>query len=279
MEHVRWSSHPALRRPVVIAAFEGWNDAGDAATLAARWMRTHWAPRPFAEIDPEDFFDFTATRPQVRQEDGRRVIDWPLTDATAGSTGSRDVVVVLGTEPQLRWRTFCDEIVGVATEVDAGFVVTMGALLAEVPHTRPTSVMATSEDARLSSTFSLGQSSYDGPTGIVGVLHEACARADLPSMSVWAAVPAYVPGAPSPKGALALVRHVASVLDTPIVPTDLEIASASYERQVSEVVADDDEMTEYVARLEERFDEEDGVTSPASLVEEVERFLREQPPN
>ena len=276
MEHLRWSSHPALRRPAVIAAFEGWNDAGDAATLAARWMRTQWAPRQFAEIDPEEFFDFTSARPQVRQEDGQRVIDWPLTDATAGSTGSRDVIIVLGTEPQLRWRTFCDEIVGLATEVDAGFVMTMGALLAEVPHTRPTSVMATSEDARLSSTFSLGRSSYEGPTGIVGVLHDACRRADIPSMSVWAAVPAYVPGAPSPKAALALVRRVAALLDASIVPTDLEIAAASYERQVTEVVADDEEMTDYVARLEERFDEEDGVTSPASLVEEVERFLRDQ---
>ena len=168
------------------------------------------------------------------------------------------------------------EIVELATEVDAGFVLTLGALLAEVPHTRPTSVMATSEDARLSSTFGLSQSSYEGPTGIVGVLHDACARAGLASMSVWAAVPAYVPAAPSPKGALALVRRVAELLDAPIAPTDLEIAAASYERQVSEVVADDDEMADYLARLEERYDDGDGVPSPASLVEEVERFLRDQ---
>jgi len=276
MEHLRWSSHPALRRPVVIAAFEGWNDAGDAASTAARWLRTHWAPRPFAELDPEDFFDFTATRPQVRQDDGKRTIDWPLADASAGSTGSRDVVVVVGTEPQLRWRTFCDQLVSLARDVDAGFVLTLGALLAEVPHTRPTSVMATSEDAVLASTFGIGRSAYEGPTGIVGILHDSCARADIPSMSIWAAVPAYVPGAPSPKGALALVRRVADLLDTPITPTDLEIASASYERQVTEVVIDDEEMTEYVSRLEERYDEEDGVPSPASLVEEVERFLRDQ---
>src|SRR5437763_494819 len=213
MEHLRWSSRPALRRPVVLAAFEGWNDAGDAASIAARWLRTQWAPRQFAELDAEEFFDFTSARPQVRQENGRRVIDWPSTDASAGSTGSRDVVVVVGTEPQLRWRTFCEEIVALASEVDAGFVVTMGALLAEVPHTRPTSVMATSEDARMASTFGLGRSSYEGPTGIVGVLHDACRRADMPSLSVWAAVPAYVPAAPSPKGALALVRRVAALLD------------------------------------------------------------------
>jgi proteasome assembly chaperone (PAC2) family protein len=279
MEHLRWSSRPALRRPVVIAAFEGWNDAGDAASLAARWLRTNWAPREFAELDAEEFFDFTVTRPHVRLEDGRRVVDWPTTEATAGRAGPHDIVVLIGTEPQLKWRTFCDAIVQLASEVDAGFVLTLGALLAEVPHTRPTSVMATSEDPELTARFGLGQSSYEGPTGIVGVLHQVCARAGLSSMSIWAAVPAYVPAAPSPKGALALVRHLASLLDVSITPTDLEIAAASYERQVTEVVVDDEEMTDYVSRLETRYDDEDGVPSPASLVEEVERFLRDQRPN
>src|SRR5215213_1870222 len=136
MEHLRWSSRPALQRPVVIAAFEGWNDAGDAASTAARWMRGRWAPRLFAEIDPEEFFDFTATRPQVRLEDGVRRIDWPLTDLSAGGDAGRDVVVVLGSEPQLRWRTFCEQVVTVAQDVGAELLVTLGALLAEVPHTR-----------------------------------------------------------------------------------------------------------------------------------------------
>jgi proteasome assembly chaperone (PAC2) family protein len=274
MEHLRWSSRPALRKPVVIAAFEGWNDAGDAASTAARWLRDRFAPRVFAEIDPEEFFDFTTTRPQVRIEDGVRRIDWPLTDLSAGAEGGRDVVVVLGSEPQLRWRTFCEQVVGVAEEVDAERLITLGALLAEVPHTRPTSVMATGDDP----SFGLTPSQYEGPTGIVGVLHEACERAGLPSASLWAAVSAYVPGAPSPKAALALVERVGELLELPIMATDLEIASASYERQVSEVVIDDEEMTDYVERLEARYDEDDGVTSPASLVEEVERFLRDQRP-
>jgi proteasome assembly chaperone (PAC2) family protein len=272
MEHLRWSSRPALQRPIVLAAFEGWNDAGDAASTAARWLRDRFAPRVFAEIDPEEFFDFTSTRPQVRIEDGVRRIDWPSTDISAGADAGRDLVVVIGTEPQLKWRTFCDQVVGVAREVGAAQLITLGALLAEVPHTRPTSVMATGTDA----TFGLEPSQYEGPTGIVGVLHDSCDRAGIPSASLWAAVSAYVPGAPSPKAALALVEKVGELLDIPIMATDLEIASASYERQVSEVVVDDEEMTEYVERLEERYDDEDGVPSPASLVEEVERFLRDQ---
>ena len=146
MEHLRWTSRPALRRPVVLAAFEGWNDAGDAASTAARWLRDRWAPRGFAEIDPEDFFDFTATRPHVELDDGERRIVWPITVVSAGSEGGRDLIVVLGAEPQLRWRTFTDQIVQVARETDAELVITLGALLAEVPHTRPTSVMATSSE-------------------------------------------------------------------------------------------------------------------------------------
>jgi predicted ATP-grasp superfamily ATP-dependent carboligase len=162
----------------------------------------------------------------------------------------------------------------VAREVGAELVITLGALLAEVPHTRPTSVMATGDDPDMG----LAISQYEGPTGIVGVLHDGCNQAGLKSASLWAAVSAYVPGAPSPKAALALIERVSDLLDIPVMVTDLEIAAASYERQVSEVVTDDEEMTEYVERLEERYDGEDGVPSPASLVEEVERFLRDQRP-
>jgi proteasome assembly chaperone (PAC2) family protein len=276
MEHVRWSSRPALRRPVLVTAFEGWNDAGDAASTAARWLRERWADRPFAEIDPEEFFDFTATRPQVRLVDGSRHIDWPLTDLTAGTIGDRDVVVLIGSEPQLRWRTYCAQVVGVARELQVELVITLGALLAEVPHTRPTSVVASTDDPGLAERIDATPSQYQGPTGIVGVLHDAFRRSGTPTASLWAAVSAYVPGAPSPKAALALIERVASLLDTSVVTTDLEIASAAYERQVSEVVADDEEMTEYLAGLEIQYDQEDGVPSPASLVEEVERFLREQ---
>lgn len=272
MEHLRWTARPTLRRPVVIAAFEGWNDAGDGATMAARWMRDRWAPKVFAEIDPEEFFDFTATRPQVVLDGDVRRIEWPRTEISAGGHSGRDLVVVLGSEPQLKWRTFCQQVIEVAEAVDAELLITLGALLAEVPHTRPTSVMATSSDA----TFELESSQYEGPTGIVGVLHAACQHAGIPSASMWAAVSAYVPGAPSPKAALALVERVGELLDLPVLATDLEIASAAYERQVTEVVIDDEEMTEYLERLEESYDVEDGV--PASLVEEVERFLRDQRP-
>ena len=277
MEHVRWTGRPALRRPVLIAAFEGWNDAGDAASTAARWLRERSGSQPFATIDPEDFFDFTSTRPQVRLEDGRRQIDWPCTDLAAGSIDGHDVAILLGSEPQLRWRTYSEQILGLAREVGAEMLVTLGALLAEVPHTRPTSVLTYTEDDALTSRFGATTSQYEGPTGIVGVLHDAFRDAGIPTISLWAAVSAYVPGAPSPKAALALVERTAELLGTSVNATDLEIASASYERQVSEVVADDEEMTDYLARLEEQFDEEDGVPSPSALVEEVERFLRDHP--
>ncbi|MBW3626906.1 MAG: PAC2 family protein [Actinobacteria bacterium] len=277
MDHVRWASRPRPDKPVVIAAFEGWNDAGDAATTAARWLRDRWAPDLLAEIDAEEFYDFTATRPRVQlTDDGNREIEWPANTFTVGSAGNVDTVVLLGNEPQLRWRTFCRQIVEVAEALDARLVLTLGALLAEVPHTRPTSVVGTAVDQELIDRLDLAPSTYEGPTGIVGVLQDACARAGLASASLWAAVPAYVPGAPSPKAALALVERTAEVLGVAAVATDLDIAAAAYERQVSEVVVDDDEMTEYVQGLEERFDSDEGVPS-ASLVEEVERFLRDHP--
>lgn len=278
MEHFRWTARPALRRPVVVVAFEGWNDAGDAATTAVRWLRDRLAPDEIAELDAEAFFDFTSTRPEVQIVDGARRIAWPSTTLSVGRLGDRDIVVILGTEPQLRWRTFCAAIVDAAKRLDAALVVTLGALIAEVPHTRPTSVMATSEDPLLGATYHVEQSSYEGPTGIVGVLHQASADAGLATMSLWAAVPAYVPGAPSPKAALAIVHRLGELMGLPLVTTDLEIASAAYERQVSDVVADDEEMTDYVARLELAYDEDDTAPAPTSLIREVEEFLRELPP-
>jgi len=277
MQHVRWARRPRLDRPFVVAAFEGWNDAGDAASTAARWMRTRWAPDAFAEIDAEEFFDFTSTRPQVRLTDGMtREVSWPSNAFSAGSTGGTDAVVLLGTEPQLRWRTFCDQVVDVARELDARLVLTLGALLAEVPHTRPTSVIGTAVDQELIQRLDLQRSSYEGPTGIVGVLQDACQRAGIRSASLWAAVPAYVPGAPSPKAALALVESTAELLGISVLTTDLEIAAASYERQVSEVVIDDEEMSEYVERLEERYESGEELPAVESLVEDIEKFLRDQ---
>jgi proteasome assembly chaperone (PAC2) family protein len=278
MEHVRWAAErPELHNPVLIAAFEGWNDAGDAATTAARWLGDRWAQEPLATIDGEDFYDFTSTRPMVRLEEGvTRVIDWPTFDLSWGREAGRDVIVLVGHEPHLKWRTFCDEVIGVANAMHVGFVLTLGALLSDVPHTKPTNTFGTATDQELIDRLGLLRSGYEGPTGIVGVLHNACNRAGLQSASLWAPVSAYVPAAPSPKAALALVRRAASVLDLGLVTTDLEIASAAYERQVSEVVENDEDMAEYVSELERRFEHERDVPSADDLVAEVERFLREQ---
>lgn len=279
MEHVRWSTRPTLRAPLVLAAFEGWSDAGDAASTAARYLAERWDLSPVADIDPEEFFDFTTTRPEVAiGDDGERRIDWPSTEVLAGSVdGAGDVIVVVGHEPQLRWRTFTEALTSMAQDQDARLCVTLGALLAEVPHTRPTPVVGTSNEAGSIGGVDLHESTYEGPTGIVGVLHDAWRRAGLRTASLWATVPSYVPGAPSPKAALALIERVSAMVGTAIVTTDLEIAAASYERQVSELVEADEETSTYVSSLEERLDEEPEILPSAeTIAEEVERFLRDQ---
>jgi proteasome assembly chaperone (PAC2) family protein len=281
-----------LRSPIVIAAFAGWNDAGEAASTAARHLADVWATREFATIDPEEFYDFSSTRPQVRLSDGvHREIVWPSNEFSASSVlnSDLDVVVLIGTEPQQRWRTFCEEVLGVATDLDARMLITMGALLAEVPHSRPVSVIGTAADGELIDRYGLQRSRYEGPTGIVGVLHDACGTAGRASLSLWAAVPAYVQGAPSPKASLALVERVADVLELAIPTTSLEIASAAYEREVDEVVNNDEDLTGYVNRLEtmvdsgqpfgdddDEDDDGDSADTVDDLVEELERFLRDQ---
>jgi proteasome assembly chaperone (PAC2) family protein len=280
MDHVRWTTRPPLHEPVVIAAFEGWNDAGDAATTAARYLVDRWDTDLVAEVDPEEFYDFTSTRPEVRlDDDGLREIVWPSTEIHAGTIPGteQDVLLIVGTEPQLRWRTYCAALTEVAQDHGARLCLTLGALLAEVPHTRPTPIVGTAYEPEVVAGMELQPSRYEGPTGIVGVLHDAWRGAGLRSASLWATVPAYVPGAPSPKAALALVERAAAMLQTWIPTTDLEIASASYERQVSELVDADEETATYVASLEERHDVEPGVLPTAdSIAEEVERFLRDQ---
>ena len=280
MPHRLSTAQPTLHQPVLVAAFEGWNDAGEAATFAARFLAERWGAEPFATIDPEEFFDFTSTRPHVQlDDDGLREIVWPATTLSSASVPDTelDVIFVIGSEPQLKWRTFCREIVEVATEYEARLVVSLGALLAEIPHSRPVSVVGTAYDGELVRRLGLTQSAYQGPTGIVGVLHDAFRRAGVPSASLWAAVPTYVPSAPSPKAALALVERIGQLLSIPMVTTDLEIAAASYERQIDELVADDDETAAYVARLEQAADEAPEIVEPqGDLIEEVERFLRDQ---
>ncbi len=282
LEHLRWISHPTLQAPLVLVAFEGWSDAGDAASSAVRFLAEAYETTPFATIDPEVFFDFSTTRPRVQlDDDQRRQVVWPETVLSAGTVAAtgQGLITVVGSEPQLRWRTFTQQVVGVAQLLGARMVVTFGALLAEVPHTRPVSVFGTADDEELGTQMGLLPSRYEGPTGITGVLQTACRDAGLRSAALWAAVPTYVPSAPSPKATLALTERAAQLFDLPVVTTELEIASASYERQVSELVSDDTETTEYVEHLEHRFDnnEQDPFADDEeSLVDEVERFLRDQ---
>lgn len=262
---------------MLVAAFGGWNDAGDAATGAVRYLVDHYDAERFAEVEAEDFFDFTATRPHVRIEDGdHREISWPSTELySATLPGGQDAVLVIGTEPHLRWKSFCDGLVGMAKTLGCRLVVTLGAMVAEVPHSRPVRVVGTVTDPDLRNELKLPPSTYEGPTGVVGVLTTASAAAGLSTASLWAAVPTYVPSAPSPKAALALVEQTAEALGIWLPTTDLEIAAASYERQVSELVAEDEETAEYVRTLESNHDND--IDQPGrSLVEEVERYLRDR---
>lgn len=280
-ELVRWSRVPRLTDPVLVAAFAGWNDAGDAATTAVRTLEEAWGSRAFATIDPEPFYDFTSTRPRVEFDaDGHRRVRWPENRfaATRLPSAPLDLVTLVGVEPELRWRTFCEQIIGVARAVGARTVITLGALLAEVPHTRPVSVFGTGSDEETTRRLGLLPSRYEGPTGITGVLATVFRDEGLTSVSFWAAVPTYVPSAPSPKAALALVDRTARLLGVTIDTTSLAAEAAAYEREVSEVAADDDETLEYVRSLERRYDEEglDTLGDGISLVEEVERFLRDQ---
>jgi predicted ATP-grasp superfamily ATP-dependent carboligase len=283
MEIVRWEQRPQLQHPVLIAAFEGWNDAGDAASLAVRYLVEAWSARRFATIDPEEFYDFTATRPEVRMTEGdERSIDWPSNELWAAAVpgAGRDVILLRGVEPQLKWRTFSAAVVGVARTVGAELSITLGALLADVPHTRPVRVTGMAHDSTLSNRLGLQESRYEGPTGIVGVLSDACTRAGLPSASLWATVPHYVSQVPSPKAALALVERSAALVGAHVNPVELREAADAYVDQVSDRVADDEDASAYVAQLEEAddLDQEEVSTLPSgdALAAEVERFLRDQ---
>ena len=277
---MRWDERPRLRRPILVAAFEGWNDAAEAATTAARYLRDRWGARPFASVDPEEFYDFSATRPQVKLTHGfTRQIIWPANQLSAARMPSeeRDVVLLIGTEPQLKWRTFSGEVVSVAQELGVELVVTLGALLAYVAPTRPVKVTGSAANPELVQELGLQRSRYEGPTGIVGVLHDSFAKAGIPSASLWAAVPHYVAGTPSPKAALALVERAARLLEVPVVAADLAQLAVDYERQVTEVVEADEDVSAYVNRLEESNDAEGlEFASGEELAAEFQRFLREQ---
>jgi proteasome assembly chaperone (PAC2) family protein len=280
-EDLRIFERPALTRPILIAAFRGWNDGGQGASLAAGYLAKVWDANRFAELDPEGFFDFQATRPHVSLEEGlTRRIDWPENAFYHSHVpgADRDVVLLLGIEPNLRWRTFSTEVVGLARELGVELVITLGALLADVPHTRPAPVTGSATDAKLIEELGLEGSRYEGPTGVVGVLHDACRAADLPSVSLWAAVPHYVSLAPSPRAALALCERLAGLLGAEIDTAELEEASTAYVEQVSEAVATDADTAAYVEELERRVDAIEAaeeVPSGESIAAELTRYLRE----
>ena len=281
MEELQVARRPALVKPVLIAAFRGWNDGGQGASLAAGYLAKAWDARRFAEIDPEGFFDFQATRPQVRLEQGyTRRIDWPETIFYHARPDGldRDAVLLLGVEPNLRWGTFSSLIVDFARELKVELVVTLGALLADVPHTRDAPVTGSATDPALIEQLGLQASRYEGPTGIVGVVHDACKRANIPSASLWAAVPHYVSLAPSPKAASALCARLADLLGVEIDTAELDEAAEAYVHQVSEAIATDEETAAYVEELERRVDEidESDIPSGESLAAELSRFLRER---
>lgn len=279
MAQLRWSGRPTGDRPVLIAAFEGWNDAGDAATTAIAHLVRHWDAEAFAEMDPEDFYDFTSTRPVVRLgSEGTRSVQWPSnTFSWARPAGTGGVVLLTGTEPQLKWRTFCALVLEVATSMECSMVLTLGALLAEVAHSRPTPVFGTGYDPAVIERLGVEPSRYEGPTGIVGVLHDECLNAGIDSASLWAAVPSYVPSAPSAKAALALVERTTELLDTTVPTMDLTFEATAYEHEISQLVLEDGATADYVLHLEEQFDHDaQAVQSADDMVEELEQFLREQ---
>ena len=276
------TGRPALSRPVLVTAFRGWNDGGEGASLAGGYLAKAWNGEEFGDIDPEEFYDFQATRPQVSLVDGvTRRIDWPENAFYRARISGleRDAVLLLGTEPNLRWRSFTSMIVDVAKDLQVEMVVTLGSLLADVPHTRPSPVTGSATEPSLVEELGLSTSRYEGPTGIVGVLHDACRRAELPSVSLWAAVPHYVSLAPSPRAAKALCDRLAQLLGTSIDTAELDQAAERYSEQVSEAVASDPDTAAYVEELEQRADtlsEESDLPSGDALAAELTRFLRER---
>ncbi len=289
MQPLQWETRPdGLRAPALVCAFKGWNDAGDAASAALSFVGTALGAERFARIDPDEFFDFQATRPRIHFAEGKtRVIEWPEVEVYACRVprAPRDLVLVQGSEPSMRWRSFSGLIVDLAEALGTQMVVSLGALLADVPHSHPVSITGLASDDALIEKLGLRAGNYEGPTGIVGVLHSICADAGLPSASLWASVPHYVAAAPNPKAALALVRKLEGLVGISVDASELESAAADYERQVSLAVQSDPDVQAFVERLEQAADEENRPMAPDDLpsgdliAREFQRFLRQRGPD
>ena len=269
---------PELTDPVVVVAFEGWNDAGDAATGALEHLELIWDATPLAALDPEDYYDFQVNRPTVSLVGGvARRIEWPTTRISVARPpgAERDVVLIRGIEPNMRWRSFCEELIEMCQELEATTVVGLGALLADTPHTRPVPVTGSAYDGESAEKWGLETSRYEGPTGILGVFQDACVQAGLPAISFWAAVPHYVSQPPSPRATVALLQRVEEVLEVTVPLGALPAQAEEWVKTVDEMAQEDDEVVEYVRSLEERATEVDlSQANGDSIAREFERYLR-----
>jgi proteasome assembly chaperone (PAC2) family protein len=283
MNGVNWDRTPKLRHPALVCSFKGWNDAAESATAALSFVSSKWGAERLGAIDPEEFYDFQVTRPNVRMSEGQtREIEWPelVIEAASPAGAGRDVVFLSGAEPNLRWKGFSATVIAAARELGVELVISLGALLADIPHTRPVQITGIAADPDLVQRLGFSQARYEGPTGIVGVLHDACARAGLLSASLWAPVPHYVATVPSPKATLALLRRLEDLLEVPIETEELDEAAVEYERRLDEAVASEPEVRALVERLEQQVDDQDisfrNLPSGDSIAQEFERFLKEQ---
>jgi|TARA_B100001094_G_scaffold67749_1_gene63928 predicted ATP-grasp superfamily ATP-dependent carboligase len=269
------SGESSAKAPILILAFAGWNDAGGASTRAVRSLIEKTIAKKIMFIDSEDYYDFSRERPTVHLDGESRSLRWPENAISLSGDGS--LLLMEGIEPQLNWRTFSEEILTIAQEYDVSMIVTLGALLAEVPHSRPVLIYGVSENEGMNNQFGLQRSSYEGPTGIVGVVNQVATDAEIPNLSLWATVPNYVAGAESPKAALALIDRLKSILNISLNTTDLEIASSAYERQINQIIEDDEDTSKYVDELEVSYDAGDyKIADPENFVKDVENFLRDQ---
>jgi len=286
MDHTTLIRKPRLRGPLLLAAFDGWNDAGEAATTALDAIGDALAAETFAVIDPEEFYDFQATRPTVRLVDGHRRVEWPAIELRAAHlpAADHDLIVVRGQEPNLRWRTFATEVVELASSLGVEMLVTVGALLADVPHTRPVQVVSSAGDRDLAERLGLNVSRYEGPTGILGVLGDLATSEGIPTVGLWAALPHYLNLAPNPWGAMALIEELRRLLPMAVDTSALADQTEAFDAAVAELVEENPELAGYIQRLEADSEEDDEEGSPGladvppeELVAEVERYLRDHP--